>query len=774
MIKNQTQRKIIAINKVALVLLVFALLISVGLYWRNWLVVNKSLPRIEGDLVSNTIKKQITIRRDHAGIPTIASKTYKESILGLGIAHAQDRFFQMDILRRMGSGSLSSLLGVTTVDEDKKSMQFGLLAQANEAYLGLSEAQKELLSYYSEGVNLGLQSFETAPYEYSLLKDTPKKWEDKDTLLAIYGLYLLVEDKQHERALIDKKLSLSLPAELYRFLVPDGSFHKNQSQKYHIPNSNEWNVRKFNKGHAHSDVLINQYAAKPLSNVWVLSSEKVRGGRPMLAVDINMPLTIPNLWYRASATISNLRSSTDIQGLTLPGIPFFLLGTNENIVWGMAMPASSRNNLSSINKSLSSVKTVEHSFGVKGSSSVTFTSQMASEGPVLEENGESYAWNLGALAMEPANLNLFDLPFASSAEEAMRIVSSSQFVEFDFFIADDKDNIGWVSVGADSQPEGINQKIYNPRSKVILQQDVRKANSEDNVNLLTPRQRQIQDNLRVLFQPDQYTIFNTLVDERNYSLQRWQQLLLNVLDDNERFYPALYDKYFDLIDSWNGSVANEQPSYVIIRAYRDNLARKIYANILAPIDQDISVDEYFAVTDLWTIPLWKIIDDKPLHLLHSSYRDWDAFLIASLFDLDELIDKQYGGLANLSWEAVNEIEFQTLAEFDNIFLKSLIALPEYETKGDVFLPKVREKGFGANARLVLSPGSNQQNLIAMPVGQSSNPLSSYWSVGHEEWAKDIPLMLSPGDTKYELTIFPTEDSAYQSSSTSEVSDLAGR
>src|SRR5690606_13046445 len=106
----------------------------------------------------------------------------------------QDRFFQMDLLRRSAAGELSALLGGSLISVDQSLRRHRFRAVAEEVFSNASEAERELLLAYTAGVNVGLDSLRSRPWEYLLLRSLPQRWEPEDSVLVGLAMYLSLND----------------------------------------------------------------------------------------------------------------------------------------------------------------------------------------------------------------------------------------------------------------------------------------------------------------------------------------------------------------------------------------------------------------------------------------------------------------------------------------------------------------------------------------------------------------------------------------------------
>src|SRR5690606_7377333 len=140
-----------------------------------------------------------------------------------GFAHGQDRFFQMDLLRRTAAGELAQLLGEQAVDADRKLRIHGFRRTAAAVLNAAGQGDRELLDAYAAGVNFALEAADARPWEYLVLRSQPRRWRPEDSVLAAFSMYLSLNDSSGEQELSRAQLRAALPAELFAFLHPFGA-----------------------------------------------------------------------------------------------------------------------------------------------------------------------------------------------------------------------------------------------------------------------------------------------------------------------------------------------------------------------------------------------------------------------------------------------------------------------------------------------------------------------------------------------------------------------
>src|ERR1700730_11530966 len=152
-------------------------------------VLRASLPKLDGDVHHLGVVSAVTIDRDALGVPTIEAANRVGLASGPGFVHGQDRFFEMDLSRRLAAGELSEVFGEAAVEQDKKARIFRFRQVAREALRQGTPEQRAVLEAYTRGVNAGLASLRSRPWEYWVLGSVPVEWRPEDTVLVSHAMW---------------------------------------------------------------------------------------------------------------------------------------------------------------------------------------------------------------------------------------------------------------------------------------------------------------------------------------------------------------------------------------------------------------------------------------------------------------------------------------------------------------------------------------------------------------------------------------------------------
>jgi len=476
--KTMIKRVIIAI------LLVSALILACGTTWL-YSKVESALPMLDGKTTVFGLQSTATVERDAQGIPTIKANSRLDIAVATGFIHAQERFFQMDLLRRNAAGELSSLFGSLALNYDKSIRRHSFRSRAREIVTSLPVEQRALLQAYSRGVNQGLKALHASPFEYLLLQQDPVQWREEDSILSVYSMYIDLQyaDGQRERSL--GLLKSILTAEVYDFLNPKGSiwdaaidgsqYASAAMPKNAWPTASPTTVKKVTgKAYTEQNIVASiEQSTSPLhsdehdqsdlfpgSNNWAIAGNISSTGSAMVANDMHLGIRVPNTWFRARFEYQDNDKHVSITGATLPGTPNMVIGSNGSIAWGFTNSKGDYSDIVVLHTSddESSYLTPngelpftyqQQIIAVKDQQPVELTIKETIWGPVIGKNhlGQSLAYRWVAHDKQAVNLTTTELEQAQTVEQVFDIAARSGIPAQNMMIADTAGNIGWTIMG---------------------------------------------------------------------------------------------------------------------------------------------------------------------------------------------------------------------------------------------------------------------------------------------------------------------------------------
>ncbi|OJV42153.1 MAG: penicillin acylase family protein [Acidobacteriales bacterium 59-55] len=339
-------------------LLVVAAFIG-GRYWIRK-AMHDSLPQIDGTLSITGLSAPVTVQRDAHGVPHIHADTLDDLILAQGYVTAQDRLWQMDVLRRHAAGELAEVLGPSLIPHDRAQRILQVRAAADRAAASLPPNQLRWFQRYAQGVNDSIATQSThLPIEFRILRYKPAQWTPRDSILVGLAMFQDLTNAFPQK-LNREALSAKLPQELLADLYPVGSWRDHPPTQPIIDLTNpatdfteiplDKSQSRLDKPVPYSDsvrdLLALQQTFAPFStssrcegctagsNNWAVTGTRTASGRPLLSNDMHLNHSVPGVWYTADLHAPTPNGDFHAAGVTLPGYPFVIVGHNDHIAWG--------------------------------------------------------------------------------------------------------------------------------------------------------------------------------------------------------------------------------------------------------------------------------------------------------------------------------------------------------------------------------------------------------------------------------------------------------
>lgn len=789
-------RRLVSI--LSLVLLV-AVLLGGWFYWK----LRNSLPLLDGSVQIASLGAETTIERDGAGVPTIRGQTRSDVASALGFLHAQERFFQMDLSRRKAAGELSALIGKGTIELDKKARLHGFRKLAQTIFSRLPAAQKQLLEAYTSGVNQGLAQLKSQPFEYVLLRSTPTAWKSEDSILLIYAMTLDLQDDEggYEQSLAALRDTLGSAA--VAFFAPligpdDAALDGSLAPLSPLPSEKVIDLRQ--RPTASSASWIDPQNDSSVlfgSNGFALAGLRTADGGALLANDMHLRLRLPNVWYRASLIFPHpvSKEALRITGVTLPGAPVVVAGSNGHIAWGFTNANADVSDLvlldiSTIDPSiyargqeLLQIEKRPEVISVRGGEPVEIQAPWTVFGPVVGKNARGRTLALKWTAHDPnaANYNLVDLELATTAEEGIAIAHRSGIPVQNFVVADQTGKIGWTICGFLPKRVGFDGRLpvswtfgdrrwdgflseeeiptlISPSSGQIWTANQRVLNSDSLLRLgdggyeRPQRAARIRDLLTGLQGAQATDLLKVQLDTGAPHLERWHGLLERVLTEGAIGQKKDRAELKAALRRWEARADLDSVSYFLVKRFRRNVVTEVFTPLF---ERCVEAYPEFSFRRFHCEPaLWDMIEKRPAHLLNPRYATWDDLLLAAADEVLEELQDQHLPIERATWGQDNTARIQHPLAGVNALFAAWLSAPREPLSGDYDTPRVQAPDDGASERFVVSPGREDHGIFHMPGGQSGHPLSPYFLAGHEAWVHGKPTPFLPGKTEHTLTLRP--------------------
>ncbi|MEM5310642.1 penicillin acylase family protein [Paraburkholderia sp. JHI869] len=811
-----------------LILLCAVVIVLAAVALAGWLTLRASLPELDGTYAA-PLSAPVTIARDSQGVPTAQGRTRGDVAYASGFLHAQDRFFQMDLLRRVAAGEMAALIGPAALPLDRRDRPLRFREHAQAALAALPADQRQLIERYTAGVNDGLRSLRARPFEYWLLHSQPAPWRPEDTVLAVYAMYFDLQYDQVRRALSRAALRERVPADLLAFLLPETShwdapldgqralpqppaalpaappswLPQTQSAADAEPDATALlsGVPGFVDGGGAVDSMVG-------SNGFAVDGAHSAHGGALLASDMHLGLSLPNIWYRVSLVYpAPDGGERRITGVSLPGTPFVVAGSNGHIAWGFTDSYGRFVDLVELqrdpadplryrvpNGDWETAQVIHERLDVSGGASVDLPVVQTRWGPQLVAGEHAYALHWVAQDPQATNMNFVRLEGTTNVADALRAAQTFGMPTQNFMVADAQGHIGWTLAGplprfADAAADGGAAALpglpfrsdtyagwqgYLPPDAYPMRIDpaagrIWTANNRtlpldeaarigDSGTDLGARATQIRDDLLALPHASERDMLAVQTDDRAFWIEHWRRVALDALDARALDGHPERAEFQRLVQTWDGRADVDAVGYRLVRAFYDSLYETWFGVLdkqMAAIAPDLS---YRAANSRFEATMETLADQHAW--IPGGFADWRAFMLDRI---DHTIARLQKGtsaakLDKVRWGERNRSAiahpFARMVPAWLPWVRDWLSAPHDPLPGDTNMPRVQTPVFGASERFAVSPGREQDGIFEMPGGQSGNPMSPYFLAGHETWVHSGAAPFLPGAAVHTMKLVP--------------------
>ena len=827
---------------------VIILLAILAAGWAVWRV-RASLPQLDGNAKVSGLGGTVTIERDALGVPTIRGGTRADVSRALGWVHGQDRFFQIDVLRRVAAGELAEIFGERAVARDRATRMHGFRRLAHTVVSQLDTEHRAILEAYAAGVNAGLTALRERPFEYFVLRDQPRPWLPEDSILVVYAMTIDLQDEtgEYERTLMTIRDQFGL--EGLAFFAPmatptDAALDGSTAPLALIPGPKVIDLRQKKLGfqverpvrqgsrpfaRTKGPELVEGLDPKPLdrtrrevvtqfepshydrdpfpfpardaeavpgSNAFALAGSRTASGAAMLANDMHLDHGVPNIWYRASIEYAGRK----ITGVTLPGTPAVVAGSNGSVAWGFTNSYVDTGDLVEVEVNSAApflyrapgqeeylrLEERPETIRVKGEADVTVDYTWTIWGPIVGVNERKAPLAHRMVAHDPANTNLdlLDMEAVSTTDEAIRVAHRAGIPAQNILIADKAGEIAWTIAGRLPKRVGYDGRLpvswtfgdrkwdgYLPPDEIpvvrgseasvsgrLWSANHRHIGGEamaklgDGALRRAPRAAQIRDDIAAIERATPRDLLGVQLDDRAVFLAPWHTLMMATLSPAITAEKKPRAALRGFVEKWEGRASTDAVTYRLVREFRTAVHARVFTPIFAAC---VEAFPRFSRSELQLEgALWAMLREKPMHLLSPEFSTWDELLVAAIDDVIKVVDKEGVKLPKANWGWRNQAKIRHPFTYSMPWLSRWLNMPADPLPGDADMPRVQSPSHGASERLVVSPGREQEGIFHMPCGQSAHPLSPFFRAGHEAWVRGEPTPFLPGATQHTLTLQP--------------------
>ena len=778
--------------------IVLALLAGAG----GWLFLKGSLAQLDGQATGSGLSAIVTVTRDNQGVPTITGQTRADVAFATGFVHGQDRFFQMDLMRRVAAGELAELIGPVALPVDREHRFHRFRARAAAAYKAASAEDRALLDRYTAGVNAGLAALTTRPADYLLTMTKPRPWAPEDSLLVNWAMYFDLQGDLELRKWQRGWIKDHTTPEQLAFLLPEATGWDapldgpSPAPDLKVPEAapDWWNPPTETKASSldRDDIWG--------SNNWVLAGSRTKGGRALLANDMHLGLRLPPVWYRLMIVYNDGQGGQrKVVGANMPGTPIFPAGSNGHAAWGATNAAGDWLDIIRLDQDSAhpgqvklgdewiSPTVAEETIAIKGAEAEKLLVRETPMGPIREKDGQIYAIHWLAHESGAADLSFLALEAAPTAADALDIAAKAGVPELNFVAADDQGHIGWTIAGlmpdrgapggaasfplepdhaADSWRNPLDPaahpRLLDPAGGQLFSANSRQLMGEGSALIgdggfdLGARTRQVRDDLSALGpETDVAASYAIELDDRALFISPWRDRALAVLD------AAALDGHPDraefqrlLTDSWDGHASVNSVGYRLARGFYHALYDECFVGLNDKLSGFGKGADYRDASRRWPVVLAKLLETQPKAWLPAGRQDWRDVQLAAVDKTIAALTGNGAKLADASWGKRNTAAIaHPFARFLPVG-KDWLSAPHDALPGDSDMPRVSGPDFGQSERMVVMPGKEDEALFNLPGGQSGHPMSPFFRDEFENWVQGKPTPLMPAVPKYGLVLTP--------------------
>jgi penicillin amidase len=791
-------------------LVLFVLMVAALAY--AYFVARSALPQLDGRIQAAGLSAPVTVTRDTHGVPTIEAQSLGDLFFAQGYVTAQDRLWQMDVMRRFASGELAEILGEDLLKIDREQRILGLRAAAKKSMDLANARDRAFFEAYAKGVNAYMAAHrDRLPIEFRILKYGPKPWVAEDSIVIANQMVKDLNYHYFEDALSREKILAKLGPELTADLYVNRSWHdrpptvmrddmsgkssstagdsddddndddaggdNSVTQRWMPlpPGSTPQNGMSIDSPAinflAINDPAINDPAING-SNNWVISGAHTVTGKPLLSNDMHLGHQMPNLWYEAHLQAGNL----DVAGVTLPGMPFVIVGHNRRIAWGFTNVGPTVTDVYIENFNEQGTYQTPQGWAqpehrtevihVKGKPDVTLDVKTTRHGPVITEliPGETRQLALCWTLYEGLRIPFFDVNLSQNWEEFRHAFSLLDAPGQNVVYADVDGNIGYQTTGkvpiraagdgslpvsgTDNAHEWTGYipfeklpSIYNPPSGIIGTANGRIAPDgypysiamEWEAPWRTARIYHVLESGRKFSPADMLGLQTDVHSEpHQFAAERLVYAVDHASKPSARAKQAA-----DLMRNWDGRMVAASAAPVIAQVSIEDLRRLLLEPKLgtAPADPKGAQETLNWKSYSWemrSVWLENVLLHHPKRWLPEKYPNYEELLAAAV---EAALNRPEApkDLASWRWGAHNAVEIQHPVLGKIPVIRKWTGPGMQEQSGSGYSVKAVSAHHGPSERFTASLADLDQSTLNIVTGQSGNFLSPYYMDQWKAW-----------------------------------------
>jgi penicillin amidase len=790
-------------------LLLLAILAAVA--WL-YLTARSPLPQLEGRVAVPGISAKVRVIRDGHGVPTIEAATPEDLFFAQGYVTAQDRLWQMDVLRRAAAGELAEILGEDLVKLDREQRILGLRAAAQNAEKLMSPRDRRYFEAYARGVNAFAESHrDRLALEFRLLKYSPGPWTVNDSLLVGARMVQDLNHYSYARALTREKILAKLGPELTADLYVNSSWRdrpplaSRPRMDQEAPASmgdeeddNEDEGEPVGEGSSLTSQLsaAEADAFRQGSNNWVVSGQHTVTGKPLLSNDMHLDHQMPNLWFEAHLKSGNF----EVAGVTLPGMPFVIVGHNQRIGWGFTNVGPTvedvfveQFNEQGQYKTPSGWRDPLHRqeiIHVKGKPDITLDVVTTRHGPIITDliSGETRKIALRWTLYDNLTLPFFDVNSAQNWDEFRKAFSDFVAPGQNVMYADVDGHIGYqatgkvpIRVAGDGSlpvsgsddahewkgyvPFDEMPRVYDPESGILGSANGRIAPDGYKYSLSTEWEAPWRTD----------RIYRVLESGKKFAPGDMLALQMDISSTYDRFcaekfvyaldhgsnISARAKKAADILRDWDGRMSSDSAAPTIETKARQELVRLILEPKLGPAAEGtpgaVNWKSYrWGMSTVW---LENILTKQPPRWLPAGYSSYESLLSAAVENALKQPDVP-SDVGQWKWGKTYRVKIEHPVLSHLPLVGSFTGPGWNPLSGSQFTVKAVGREFGPSERLTWNFADFDKSTLNLVTGESGIFLSPYymdqWAAWYGGWTFALPFSPAAVEKhkKHEMTLEP--------------------
>ena len=758
------------IKKILLILTIILVLILAG----GWMYYNSLKPNYSGEIKLTNLQNKTDVYFDDFGIPHIYAKNQQDAMTALGYVHAQDRLWQMELMRRIAPGRLSEIFGKDMLQNDQFFKSLGIEETSSKSIKNLKPASEayKLATAYLNGVNQYIENGAT-PIEFTLIGIDKEKYQLND-IYNILGYMSFSFAMAHKTdpllSVLNEKLGAAYLKELSIDINPNTTLIKTSNQDI----SNFENLVT-----GVQNVMDNLPTPAFIgSNSWVVSSEKTATGNVLFANDPHIGYSQPGVWFEAHISTPNY----EMYGYHIAGVPFPLLGHNRNYAYGLTMFENddldfykeinhpSKENSYKTPTGYANYEITSKTIKVKDGDDVTIEIRNSRHGPIMNDvidqisQTEPIAMSWVFTQNESSILKaLYTISHASEMNDVKKGASMIHAPGLNIMYGDSKGNIAWWATGKlyKHKPH-VNRKFIldgasgeddiveyldfskNPMIENPSWEYVYSANNQPDTisNMLYPGYYLSEDRAKrivSLIEPKNNWNKNTFASMINDVTSSVSPSIVKEFTSNMDFnsFSKNEQRAIDVLQLWDGSntvdnvastIYNKWIYLYLKNTFEDELGEKLFDQLLSThlmkrqIAAQINKDE-----SIW----W---DDVTTENTIETKKD---ILSKSLSEAVNALEKQLGSdISGWNWGKVHTLEhghpLGTIDAFKKYFNVGPFPIKGAREVIDNRAYSYNNSGIykvtaGPSTRRIIDFSDIENSISILPTGQSGNPFSKHYN-----------------------------------------------